>query len=316
MNILLFTHTDLDGAGCAVLAKVIFDNIKNKLDIVYCRYDDIEQKIKEYDLTQYDKVFITDLSVSEQFAEELNEHNNNYHNVVLLDHHKTALHLNKYAWAHVVTHRDNIPTCGTSLFFNYLLEHYIFPMGNDIFNDEFTVNRLSSNVLNSMWRFVNLVRAYDTWEWMDCPDAKALNDLFGIMGMIYFVNEMFNIITITGFKLNSYDMLINIYRNRMQEYINKKKNEIITKEIDGYKVGVVFAENYISDLGQALVDDFDYVVIIRPDGMSFRTNKDIDLSEIAKRYGGGGHKGAAGAVITDEQRNKIIDFLLGMNNLK
>ena len=31
----LFTHTDLDGIACAVLAKIAFDNV----DISYCNYD-------------------------------------------------------------------------------------------------------------------------------------------------------------------------------------------------------------------------------------------------------------------------------------
>ena len=42
MKIKLFTHTDLDGVGCAILAKLAFENV----DIEYCNYDDINQKSK------------------------------------------------------------------------------------------------------------------------------------------------------------------------------------------------------------------------------------------------------------------------------
>ena len=42
----LFTHTDLDGVGCAVLAKFAFGN---DVDIEYCNYDDIDSKVEDYD---------------------------------------------------------------------------------------------------------------------------------------------------------------------------------------------------------------------------------------------------------------------------
>ena len=41
----LFTHTDLDGVGCAILAKFAFSN---DVDVEYCNYDDIDSKVEEY----------------------------------------------------------------------------------------------------------------------------------------------------------------------------------------------------------------------------------------------------------------------------
>ena len=37
----LFTHTDLDGVGCAILAKLAFGE---EVDISYCNYDDINER--------------------------------------------------------------------------------------------------------------------------------------------------------------------------------------------------------------------------------------------------------------------------------
>ena len=42
----LFTHTDLDGVGCAILAKLTFG--AEAVDIEYCNYDDINTKVEEY----------------------------------------------------------------------------------------------------------------------------------------------------------------------------------------------------------------------------------------------------------------------------
>ena len=41
----LFTHTDLDGIGCAILAKLAFgDNV----NIEYCNYDNINESVKKF----------------------------------------------------------------------------------------------------------------------------------------------------------------------------------------------------------------------------------------------------------------------------
>ena len=53
-----------------------------------------------------------------------------------------------------------------------------------------------------------------------------------------------------------------------------------------------------------LSDEIDFVIIIYPStcNLGFRCskNKDIDVSSIAKSYGGGGHKNASGAKLTEE----------------
>lgn len=41
--IYLFTHTDLDGVGCAILAKLFF---ADEPCITYCDYGDIDHKVK------------------------------------------------------------------------------------------------------------------------------------------------------------------------------------------------------------------------------------------------------------------------------
>ena len=68
-----------------------------------------------------------------------------------------------------------------------------------------------------------------------------------------------------------------------------------------YKYGVVFAEKYFSELGNELCTrnpNLDYVAMVNVGtySISYRTIKEnIDVGQVAKRYGGGGHQKAAGS---------------------
>lgn len=81
----------------------------------------------------------------------------------LIDHHKTALHLNEHEWGFVqVEYDDGRLTSATSLLYGYLVENgFMKPT-------------------NALDQFTELVRQYDTWEWerYDQKQAKRLNDLF------------------------------------------------------------------------------------------------------------------------------------------
>lgn len=54
-RIKMFTHTDLDGVGCAILAYLTFG--RENVDVEYCDYKDVDEKIeksiKEEKLLQY-----------------------------------------------------------------------------------------------------------------------------------------------------------------------------------------------------------------------------------------------------------------------
>ena len=87
----LFTHTDLDGVGCAVLAKLAFND---EVDIEYCNYDEINKKVEKYiDNNFSGECHITDISINDTLASRINEDRIGYQKIQLLDHHPTALEL-------------------------------------------------------------------------------------------------------------------------------------------------------------------------------------------------------------------------------
>ncbi len=147
MRVKLFTHTDLDGIGCAVLGKLAFKNI----DISYVDYNNVNDIVlefinnKEYD--NYDHIYITDISINEDVSEII--HNTNPLNEILtiLDHHPTAEWLNKYWWAkvNVIENELQEKTSGTYMFYKELVVL------------EFLEKSESIRIL------ADTVRKYDTW---------------------------------------------------------------------------------------------------------------------------------------------------------
>ena len=296
----LFTHTDLDGVGCAVLAKLAFNN---DVDIEYCNYDDINSKVEEYfnnDL-EYD-CHITDISVIEELANKIDNSDKKYK---LLDHHPTALHLNNYDWCTVIVENEynHIKTSGTELYY-----HWLADKGYIDRND-------------TLDRFVELVRNYDTWRWATLGESgiicKQVNDLLYLYGRNKFIDWCLNEIRSGVFpKLYESDKLVlEIEQNNIDNYIKKKNEQLIVMQLCDKTCGVVFAEKYFSELGNKLCQmhpEIDFVAMIDMSGtVSYRTIKDdIDLGkDVAKLFGGGGHAKAAGSRFVNEVQFNVINSI-------
>jgi len=309
MKVKLFSHSDLDGISCGIVGKLAFPDI----NIEYCDYDNVNEKIKQYiekeEYKNYETTFITDISVNGEVAELID----NVYEFVLLDHHKTALWLNKYKWACVAEYlneEDNIKHSGTAMFYYHILD---FVIGNKLYSKQ--------SVLKSASDFVEIVRQYDTWEFQTKYNnlvPKQVNDLMYLIGRDAFIEKVTHqILTFREFNLTEEDFsLLKRNQETIDKYIESKDKSIIVKEIQGYKAGVVFAERYSSELGNKLSElhpELDFIAMINPShSVSYRTvKKDIDLSLIAGVFGGGGHKQASGSQIYVDMRENIINLIFG-----
>ncbi len=292
----LFTHTDLDGIGCAVLAKLVLKDA----DIEYAVPGNIDRKVRwfieEEQFEHFDRVFITDLSVNEETAQIIQAHCRD--KIILLDHHKTALDLNQYPWAKVVVESEVGLECGTHLFKEYLKDVGVY---TDQFDD-----------------FVENVRRYDTWEWyyrFNDPRSKKIDDLFRIYGrerfMAYLLDTLPHNPVITFSEQD--ELLLTMKEEQFKRYLHRKNRDLLLYRIGDYTAGVVFAEQHISELGNELAvkhPECDFIALINvATGVSYRTVKDVDLAKIAQSYGGGGHAKASGSRITSSQRKQILDIL-------
>lgn len=303
----LFTHTDLDGLGCAIIAKLVF---WNNVDIEYCSYNTINDKIKkslskEKDNTDY--IFVTDISVNDEVAKALEERGN----VLLLDHHSTALPLNSYSWCNVnLTNEDGKKTSGTEMFYSWLKENG--SLGNELEKKE------------SLKKFVELVRLFDTWEWNEIGEegkiCKQVNDLLYVYGRKKFISWCIAQINDDVFpKLYADDLLVlDIRQTEKENYIESKNQQLQKVNLCGKRCGLIFAENYISELGNELAErhkELDFIAIVNLGSrkICFRTNKEnVDVAEIAKHFGGGGHPKASGSLLGDNIPSKIIDLIFAI----
>ena len=301
-----------DGVGCAILAKLAFGE---DVDIEYCNYDDINDKVKDFWANycrdrnireKYEHVFITDISITEELAEKINI-SSLFEHITLLDHHPTALGLNKFYWCKVaVSNSLEMKTSGTELFYQYLFLNYRF-------DDDIDSNK-------SLEKFVSIVRDYDTWRWSilgeDGVICKQVNDLLYIYGRDYFIEWCLNKIYDETFpKLNDEDyFVLHIKQQEIDKYIEEKDKTMFTGALCGRTCGFVFADRYFSELGNKLCTmhpEIDFVAMIDIDDctVSYRTIKDdIDLGkDVAAKFGGGGHPKAAGSEFSVDVQFKTIE---------
>lgn len=264
----------------------------------YCRDRNIREK--------YEHVFITDISITEELAEKINI-SSLFEHITLLDHHPTALGLNKFYWCKVaVSNSLEMKTSGTELFYLYLFFNYRFD------------NDIDSN--KSLEKFVSIVRDYDTWRWSilgeDGVICKQVNDLMYLYGRDKFITWCISEIHDDVFpRLYSADeLLLNTKQKEIDEYVEEKNEQLFTSPMCGRVCGFVFAEKYVSELGNRLCKmhpEIDYVAMIDMGSktVSYRTVKDdIDLGkDVAQLFGGGGHPKAAGSEFSVDVQFKTIE---------
>lgn len=310
----LFTHTDLDGVGCAILAKIAF---RENVDISYCNYDDVDRQVTDFlnnhSIKANDLVFITDISISKEVAERIDK-SNVKDCFVLLDHHTTALGLNKYSWCRVmIEHTSNIKTSGIELLYYWLLTHTYFSQDS------------SCRKLNLLY-FTNIVRDWDTWRWSTRGEegviCKQINDLLYIYGRDTFIGWAINKISKTYYFDSEAigeeeKIILDMLQKEKDDYIKQKSGTMFDAEIYGYTCGIVFADRFISELGNTLCKnhlEIDLVIIIdiSRNAVSYRAvKKEINVGKFAKYFGGGGHPKAAGSQIDKDTGLKIAKMIFG-----
>ena len=293
----LLTHNDLDGVGCGILARLAFeDRVKVRYNSIGSLNREIESFLEEDSDTF---LFITDMSPNEENEKKLQERFVSKGMVQLIDHHKTAEHLNEYEWGFVLSiDEEGNGTSATSLFYDYLIRHeFLRPT-------------------EGLTDFVELIRQYDTWEWEKNENERAhrLNSLLYLTSIDEFEERMVE--RLQGGERFTFDefeeKVLGMEYDKMERYLRRKKREVTQTEVSGQLAGVVFAESYLSELGSELGKEFahlDYIAIMNMGGrrISFRTiHDDVDVSEIAAKHGGGGHAKAAGCSLTEEAYQEYV----------
>lgn len=299
-NVCLITHVaDADGAFPIILAKFVFEN----LEVYSCDVKEVDATLENVLEHQdnYDIIYIVDLNMSDYLAKKIDTDNNLREKIKVFDHHQSNLFLNKYPFIKVVDEINGHKECGTTLFYGHLKDTY----KQSIFDKE------------CLKTLIELIREGDTYDFTAELKEKAFQfgSLYSIYGREKYIEHFYKFILENDkFNFSELDkILIQIEEDKTKKYIAEKMEHLTFANIMNYKVGIVFAEQKRSLLGHEMVKklDIDVAVIIDIDkSVSYRACKDnIDASNIAVYYQGGGHKHACGSPLPLGLHKKICESI-------
>lgn len=292
----------------------------------------------------YDTIIACDISCSKEDTEIIAADKNSA-KLIILDHHLSSSHLNNYP-SFAVSCSSMVDdsfraalfkncghkglSSGTSLMYDYL--HYVGLVDKDCEPNQFSPKEA---VLREI---VHLITTYDTWDWVNCfnknPRYLQFNRLFDIYGNDYYVSIMlskaydgfektiYGIVPVldidvgNAYLLNKTDEhALAIDDKKRQTWLEQAKSAIHTGSLtlrDNRTYSIAYADNnkYTDDVFELMKQtypDIDLYMINYGSGISMRSVKEnVNVSEIAKLYKGGGHMGAGGFKIPT---NDIIDML-------
>lgn len=266
------THTDLDGIGCAIMLEKIYPKIQT-FSIDYKDLDDAIANVLSI-AKPGDTLYITDISMNEEQATICDKACLKVNHI---DHHSSSKKLSdRFPWSFT-----DISHCAT-YHLHQMLSRYA--------------------TLSDYDEFVSLVDNYDTWGHGTQPSdqAKDLNRLLSMIGAEAFLARF----KLSGnVKLTDTEkVLIATDKYQEEQYLKEAMGKVFgLKDPDGNTFLMISAERYTSSLGNFLLQNFEeaeYVVIVDNwnGKVSLRSRGNVDVGELAKRCGGGGHKKAAGFV--------------------
>lgn len=306
-KILLLTHTDMDGANIVVMNQMF-----NNVDVKNCSNNNMSYLIKKNvcDNNDYDTILVVDISCNEEDAAIINA-NPNKRKLILLDHHETALNLNKYSWAMVepniiedsfrASYYKGIEgghSSGTSLLYDFL-------------DYQGHTERVKNKEL--LEEYVNNVAMYDTWDWNDLFDKKEepkeLEDTFEMYGIDMFQRLMSE-------KISKGEKLVDIEEKTLLEEFKVKEQEYVDQVSKEFKEGVIningkdytflmgVCDSHLGPIFEKMkesYDGYDLYFINYGSGLSLRTSRDdINVGKLISKFGGGGHPGAGGIRVDKE----------------
>lgn len=291
-KVVVFTHgIDIDGYGCAVLAKLAYGE---NAQIIYADNFDLDEKfVKEWKrgwLNNFDKVFITDHCPSMNLCLAIQEDKELLEKITVFDHHASRLaEQGSLDWVNIIDRNENGKQSGTSLFFEYLARN----------------GRVGQN--GSVQEFVELTRQYDTWEWttLKNPLPNELNTLAMAIGREKYVENMTRKLSKQKnvFLFSAQELLdIKTYKEEFRKQVEHYVSQIKVCDFQGHKIGFVRIKDlFKNDIattvrGLPLAKEIDFLLMPIPDRgtVSLRSIKpDFDVAAVAKENGGGGHKAAA-----------------------
>lgn len=324
LKTVLFTHDDLDGAGCSVIFKLAHQHLKpEEFKIIHCANGTVDKKVQELWFLELigpeTTICFGDICPSKEFLEKIVK---SFPDLHIWDHHKTNLFAQEiYPKAYIIpVDVDGRLLSGTSIMYRYFTGLARSTMGVDKRGDFI---RKSSNP-NVLYDFIDTIRSYDTYEWKKTNNvrAKQLQIQFQLLGMQRFVDKytvrLSNAIADTSI-LHSWDLeyidaKLEQEQNLIDDISIKNVRVVSIKE---FKAAVMITEMNVSEIAYQFLQKYPEIDIfigisLERNQYQFRTiRNDLDTGAlIAKPAGGGGHPKASGCPIPNGLNREILDMLL------
>lgn len=273
---ILLSHANCpDGSGCAIL----FISAGGNRDNIYfagASNPDVDKEIRKA-INEHPgaRIYCVDVSPTEEMANEIIKNGIDF---VLIDHHKTAVPLAKFDFAIIETENQR---CGSRMFYDYLIGEHDF--------------------LQPLHDLILLIDDRDRWINKHLQSAEVAT-LHGIIGQEDFIKR-FVAQPVVSFGIGE-RYLLNIEARNLECTLQRKRTEIKIKDVNIrgniYKFGYVVSEKYQSEIGNYLCNlpdlNIDVCIIVGAKKCSMRSaeNCALDLSQLARLNGGGGHRAASG----------------------
>jgi uncharacterized protein len=295
-NTKLVTHKNCwDGSAAAILFMSVGGKKEN---IIFSTPDHeaVDEIAKDLYYNWADDILFVDISISADVAELFKTRNN----VLLFDHHQSAIPLSKFKFCTIDQHNDN---CGSKLFYNWLLS-----LGY-------------SNIIKYK-EFVDGVDDVDRWK-HHLDYSKNVGALHGILGVNLFIDRFMRNASIS--LTNEEKFVINLDNMKYDEFFQEKKKNVIIKNKKlndrNYRIGFVYAGGaYRSRLGNDLCNDhnlnLDAIIMISNDYISMRSVGNVDVAKVAESYMGGGHQKAAGCLVGNIIGNSLLEMVADKLEIK
>jgi len=145
-------------------------------------------------------------------------------------------------------------------------------------------------------KFIQYIQDRDLWKW-ELPYSKEFAAAFDMIPFEFEEFEKFEDDSVFDDAVKRGSYILAYSKTVVKKVCEKASN----RKVDGKDVMVVNASHWMSEIGSRLAPDCDFAMIwywdheARETKVSLRAFHDaVDVSEVAKKYGGGGHKKAAG----------------------
>lgn len=286
-TMVLFTHNDLDGIGCAVLTTLVY----RKHYITFAKDEKALDKAFD-DFRKYVKIpgpktyLVTDQCFSMEKCREIDKDWSLKGEIRVIDHHKSRLKeqgCGEFPWINITPETNGRLECGTSLLYEqFIREGRLYPTP-------------------ALDTFVELVRVRDV-EWNNplFEEANRLNNLFLALGAHNFICSMKDKLAST-YKRFQYtegeNAIIAEYEKKYNAKVEEYAANMRLVDFDGFKAGFVKIEpdqdfqSNVPKLVRTLPVAKEIQIMVMPNGKCVslrRIDEEIDLSVIAKNHGGGG----------------------------